>query len=61
MCRFYKKVEIIEQPTSSQSLISFEHNCSKVYTNDLKQEVRIMKCLHFNLFKDCPFFEEIEK
>lgn len=60
MCIYYERVEVVEQPDSSQPLIRFEHNCSKVYMNDLEQQVRILKCSHYNLFTGCVFFEEIE-
>ncbi|MFV5702077.1 hypothetical protein ACM55F_09395 [Flavobacterium sp. XS2P12] len=57
MCIYYERIENIEQPNSPFPLITVEHKCSKVFVNELGQEVRIVDCTCFKSFTDCEYFE----
>lgn len=58
MCVFYKKITNKEQSNSPFPLITIEHRCSKIYTNELKQSVEIKNCSHHNQFENCKYFEK---
>lgn len=59
MCIYYERNEKIEQANSTFPLVTFEHKCSKVYINELNQNVEIISCPHFELFENCDYFERI--
>lgn len=57
MCNFYDKIEILKGLNSSQPTVYYDHKCSKVFINELGQEVRIVDCAYFKSFTDCKYFE----